>query len=89
MRIEEIIPVFVEFIPKDIETGKLYISKKFQVAIHLCACGCRGKTVTPLNEWKLTENNNQVSLSPSIGNWSGEIPYHAHYYITYNKIKWC
>ena len=72
----------------DVDFGVLYISKEFGVAIHLCACGCGGKTVTPLNKWKLTENEKGVTLRPSIGNWSGESPYHAHYYITNNKIQW-
>jgi hypothetical protein len=70
----------------------LYISELFNCAIHLCACGCQGKVVTPINkpnEWQLTNNNGLVSLHPSIGNWSEEKPnYHAHYYITNNKIIW-
>ncbi len=86
----EIIPVYVEFIPAILEDGKLYISTEYGVAIHLCACGCFGKTVTPLGkgEWTLTKNADAITLRPSIGNWSGENPYHAHYFITNNKIEW-
>jgi hypothetical protein len=89
-RIDKLIPVYVEEIPAEIEPGKLFISKQYGVAVHLCACGCGGKTVTPLGvgEWSLTENDGNVTLRPSIGNWSGESPYHAHYYITDNKIQW-
>ena len=79
----------VEYMPKDLNSGVLYISKRFELAIHLCACGCNGKVVTPLDEWKLTEKNGKVTLRPSIGNWAGERPYHAHYYITNSEIKWC
>lgn len=89
--IYEIIPVFVDNIDSEIEEGKLYISLLYKSAVHLCACGCRGKTVTPLikGEWILINKNNIVSLKPSIGNWAGEKPYHAHYFITDNKIIWC
>lgn len=93
MRINEITPVYCEHIPEEMEEGKLYISKEYQIAVHLCACGCGGKTATRINKpagqcWTLTDNNGKVSLNPSIGNWSGENPYHAHYYITDNKIVW-
>lgn len=87
----EIIPKFFDYIPNDLEYGRLYISEKFKVAIHLCACGCGEKAVTPLKEkeWTLTKLNGKITLRPSIGNFSGEKPYHAHYLITENKIDWC
>lgn len=87
-------PKYVEaFIPDSLEHGVIYISEKYNVAIHLCACGCGGKTVTPIGKhgdwgWSLTDSNGAVTLRPSIGNFSGESPYHAHYYITDNKIEW-
>jgi len=87
-KINEIKPVYCEYIPDEVEPGKLYITEAFNVAVHLCACGCGGKTVTPLKEWKLTDKGGIVTLRPSIGNWSGESPYHAHYYITDNKVEW-
>lgn len=90
--IHEITPVFVDTIDLEIEEGKLYISILYGVAVHLCACGCKGKAITPLgkNEWTLINNNGIVSLNPSIGNWSGErYQYHAHYFIANNKIIWC
>lgn len=82
---------YVEYMPKKMKHGILYVSHKFSLAIHLCACGCGVKSVTPFNdakEWKLSEKNGEVTLRPSIGNFNGEKPYHAHYYITNNKIKW-
>lgn len=88
--ITELALVECKEIPAELEAGKLYVSKVYKVAVHLCACGCGGKTVTPITqgEWSLTENNGAITLRPSIGNWSGENPYHAHYYITDNKIQW-
>lgn len=86
----EIKPEYVEQMPDELNEGILYISDKYEIAIHLCACGCGGKTVTPLGagEWVLTKTGEAVTLRPSIGNWAGEKPYHAHYYITENKIEW-
>jgi len=96
MRLTEITPIYVEQVPEELEEGVLYISDKYDVAVHLCACGCKVKTVTPLADvagvpgWKLTGTSNVVTLRPSIGNFSGEKPtYHAHYFITNNKIQWC
>lgn len=88
--INEIQPVFVDFIPEVLEEGKIYISGEYDSATHLCACGCKGKVVTPLikGEWTITDNKGLITLRPSIGNWTGENPYHAHYYITDNKIQW-
>jgi hypothetical protein len=83
-------PLYFENIPEEKESGILYISEKYEVAIHLCACGCGEQTVTPLmaGEWTLSKQGDKVTLRPSIGNFSGENPYHAHYYITDNIIEW-
>lgn len=92
MRLDTITTKYLEEISEPIEEGILYISEKYGCAIHLCACGCKQKTVTPLgqNEWILHKNTDStISLTPSIGNFNGEKPYHAHYYITNNKIIWC
>lgn len=79
---------FVEFIPKDLEAGVLYISVRFRTAIHLCACGCGNKTVTPLSpvRWKVTFDGKTISLDPSIGNWN--FPCKSHYWIENNKVLW-
>lgn len=82
--------MFLDIIPKDLEEGKIYISKKYETAVHLCACGCKEKAVTPLGEgaWTLTENDCKITLRPSIGNWIWQKPdYHAHYFITDNKVN--
>jgi len=91
MKISEVTLKYVEQMPSpgEKEEGILYISEKFRLAIHLCACGCGIETVTPTNKWKLkTEKDGTVTLSPSIGNFNGEHPYHAHYFIRKNKIIW-
>ncbi len=78
----------VEYIPERLESGVLYISKRFRTASHLCCCGCGLKVVTPLNQakWSLTEHGNSISLSPSIGNWN--YPCRSHYLIIRNNVRW-
>ncbi|WP_029148326.1 DUF6527 family protein [Methylophilus sp. 5] len=88
MKIETITPEYVEFIPKELKAGKLYVSEKYSIAAHLCACGCGNKVVTPLSpaSWSLKVKGNSVSLRPSIGNW--DFPCKSHYWITNNTIDW-
>jgi hypothetical protein len=88
MRIEAVKPTFVEFVPKVLEPGVLYISEKYKTASHLCACGCGEKVVTPLSpvDWQLRKEGGLVSLSPSIGNWSYAC--RSHYWIRRNRIAW-
>ena len=81
-------PQFVEFLPDDIGPGILYVSMSYAVAAHRCACGCGREVVTPLapTDWKLTFDGENVSLDPSIGNWS--FPCHSHYFIRGGKVQW-
>lgn len=88
MRAETLKPQYVEFMPKTLLKGTLYISKEFEIASHLCCCGCRTKIVTPLHdtEYRLTERAGLVSLHPSIGNWNH--PCQSHYWIRNNRVVW-
>jgi hypothetical protein len=87
-RIERLEPVFVEFIPRELEPGKLYISMVYTTTAHLCASGCGNKVVLPLSpaQWQLYFDGQAISLSPSVGNW--DLPCQAHYWIRKNKIQW-
>lgn len=78
----------VEFIPRQLEPGILYVAEEFEVAVHLCACGCGNKVTTPLGpaEWRFSEKNGLPSLSPSIGNW--QLPCRTHYVIANGRIRW-
>jgi len=81
-------PEYVEFIPKELEDGVLYISKQFRTASHRCCCGCGTKIVTPLREteYRLMERGRLVSLYPSIGNWNHRC--RSHYLIRDNQVIW-
>lgn len=88
MRRTSIRPVDVELIPDTLEDGVLYISERYQIATHKCCCGCGEEVVTPLSpaDWKLVRNGDNVSLSPSIGNWS--FACRSHYFIRGNRVDW-
>ena len=81
-------PEFVEFIPAKVEPGVIYVSERFRTAMHLCCCGCGLEVITPLNaaKWTLRRQGGQVSLYPSIGNWS--FPCRSHYWIERGRIRW-
>lgn len=88
MKLRKINPEFVEFIPKQLDQGVLYISLKYRTATHMCCCGCGTKIVTPLTptDWQLTEKDGRVSLWPSVGNWNHSCQ--SHYIINKNMIRW-
>lgn len=88
MRTNDIRPCFVEFIPEHMEEGVLYISERYRTCSHKCCCGCGEEVVTPLSpsEWKLTREDDLVSLWPSVGNW--EYACRSHYVIGRNRVKW-
>lgn len=88
MKSQKINPVFVEFIPEHVEDETLYISDEYNIAVHLCCCGCSEKVVTPLSpvDWQYKKGPNGVSLSPSIGNW--DYGCRSHYVIRNNSVIW-
>lgn len=81
-------PRYVEFVPDQLQSGVLYISRRYSTAIHLCCCGCTREVVTPLTptDWQLTTQGNAVTLFPSIGSWNS--PCQSHYWIRRNRVQW-
>jgi hypothetical protein len=79
----------VQYMPKELEPGVLYVSEEFGTAAHLCACGCGSKIRTPLGptEWAVKDDPGGPSLWPSVGNWQKECK--SHYVITKGEVKWC
>lgn len=87
MRAKSLIPVFTESIPATPQPRNLYISMLYETAVHLCACGCGTKVVTPFgpDDWTITFDGT-VSISPSVGN--GQQACRSHYYVRNDHIEW-
>lgn len=87
MRAKSLMPMFVESIPASLEPGYLYVSMNYETAVHLCACGCGTKVVTPFGprDWTITFDGT-ISLCPSVGN--GQQACRSHYYLRNNDIAW-
>ena len=57
-----------EFIPEQLEFGKMYYSREYSVANHLCLCGCGVKAPIPINdlEWSISNENSKLTVKPSL-----------------------
>ena len=78
----------VHYMPKELRPGVLYVSEEFDIAMHLCACGCGSKVKTPLGptEWSVEETKSGPSLRPSVGNWQQACQ--SHYWINRGEVRW-
>jgi hypothetical protein len=87
-RLSSIRPEFVEFVPKELEGGVLYVSIPYSTTVHKCASGCGSKITLPVNpaKWRFLYDGETISLWPSVGNWSYECQ--SHYWIEQNRIEW-
>jgi hypothetical protein len=76
-----------EYIPNGKEPGVLYVSERYQLAIHRCPCGCGVEAVTPLGPdgWTLTREPEGPTLAPSILNRGCK----AHYFVRAGRVVWC
>ncbi|MFD0257491.1 DUF6527 family protein [Kitasatospora indigofera] len=81
-------PVFTETFPSTMDAGMLYVSIVYRTCGHLCCCGCGHEVITPLSpaQWSITYNGENVSLAPSVGNWS--LPCQSHYWIRDGRVRW-
>lgn len=79
---------FAETFPDKLVPGVLYVSLPYSTCAHLCACGCGEEVVTPLSpaQWSLTYNGADITLRPSVGNWS--LPCRSHYVIDHGNVRW-
>src|SRR5262249_11269761 len=78
----------VHYMLKELKPGVLYVSEEFDIAMHLCGCGCGSKIRTPLGptEWAVEETDSGPSLSPSVGNWQQACQ--SHYWINRGEVRW-
>jgi len=79
---------FVEYVPRELKDGVVYVSIPFATVIHKCCCGCGQQVVTPLapSQWTLSFDGQSITLHPSIGNWNFRC--RSHYWIKQNKVVW-
>lgn len=79
---------FVEGFPEKLEPGIFYIALDFATMSHLCCCGCGQEVITPLSphDWKITFDGENITVHPSIGNWS--LTCRSHYFIRKNHVQW-
>jgi len=87
-RIDRLTPHLVETMPDTLENGIIYISQKYRIALHNCACGCGEEVSTPLGptEFSVKIENESVSVRPSIGNH--DYACKSHYVIDHGAILW-
>ena len=76
----------VHYMPKDLIPAVLYVSEEFDIAMHLCACGCGTKTPLGPTEWSVRETKRGPDLRPSVGNW--QQPCQSHYWIDCGEVTW-
>ena len=91
-RRETYVTRFVDKAPmRDImEEGVVYVLPQYGCALHKCMCGCGELISTPLDEkhgWSWTFDNVNVSLNPSVGNFS--YPCKSHYFLKNGNVEWC
>lgn len=86
LKIKKLTNHFIRNIPREIDTGVLYISMEYATAVHSCCCGCGERVVTPLSptDWKMIFDGESVSLTPSVGNWNSAC--RSHYIIRQNVV---
>jgi len=78
----------VQYMPKELKPGVLYVSEEFGTAAHLCPCGCGSKIRTPIGptEWSIKVTDSGPTLYPSVGNWQQACQ--SHYWIWHGSIRW-
>ncbi|MBJ8348661.1 DUF6527 family protein [Antrihabitans sp. YC2-6] len=86
MKIERLRPEFVDMFPTAPDAGVFYVSIEFGTCMHLCACGCGQEVVTPLSpaQWSITYDGHNISLWPSVGNWT--LPCRSHYVLDRGRV---
>lgn len=79
---------FVKAFPERLEEGILYVSVEFATAAHRCFCGCGSEVYTRLSptDWSMKFDGQNVSINPSVGNWS--FACQSHYILANGRVRW-
>jgi hypothetical protein len=77
----------VERLPKQLQSGIIYHSEEFEVAVLLCACGC-GHRVTLLvpDSHQVTSEGELATVHPSISVCDASCK--SHYVISGGRVEW-
>lgn len=77
---------FVRNVPRELDSGVLYLSMDYATAVHSCCCGCGDRVVTPFTptDWRMTFDGESISLHPSVGNWNQKC--RSHYVIQRSRV---
>lgn len=88
MRSDEMKYLRVDTIPETLEPSVVYVSERFAMAAHLCACGCGVEVPVEIGpgKWSVRFDGDRITMHPSIGN--GSHPCKSHYFITNGRVEW-
>ncbi len=58
--------IWVDDMPPTLDPGTIYISIKYRLTQHLCACGCGTEINLPLswNQWCIEYNGETITIRP-------------------------
>lgn len=75
---------YVEEFKFKTDEGTIYVSSNLAHTLHHCPCGCGQHVALPINAdgWTMTQDNNAVTITPSIRNSRCG----SHYYIRRNMV---
>jgi hypothetical protein len=77
----------VERFPLDRADGVIYLSERFRMASHRCACGCGFDVDLLLGDGhRISGSDEAPTVSPSIGVWGS--PCKSHYWIRSGRVDW-
>ncbi len=79
---------FVKAFPERLEEGVVYVSVEYATAAHCCFCGCGSEVYTRFSptDWSMKFDGQNVSINPSIGNWS--FACQSHYILANGRVRW-
>lgn len=77
----------MEKLPENPLEHTLYVSHKYEMTLHRCACGCSHKVFTFLGDGhKVFGSLDSPTVIPSIGVWDAKC--RSHYFIDSGKVVW-
>ncbi len=77
----------VDRLPAKAESGTVYVSREYQIAVLECACGCGHRITLLLDDGHRVEDvGGLANVWPSIGVW--DAPCRSHFWIRNGRVQW-